>query len=117
VAAADKGAPTAFAVSARGAGLGGQVARLVDRGYQKFLKTAHVELPATASQLHAIHLFSEELKQVTGAIELYNESLGTTAICISMTACRAVKLCRLPHNARGAHRGQGAECRNVGNRE
>jgi hypothetical protein len=32
-----------------------------------------------ASQLHAIHLFSEELKQVTGAIELYNESLGTTS--------------------------------------
>ena len=78
VAAADKGAPTAFAVRP-GALLGGQVARLIDRGYQKFLKTALVELPATASQLHAIHLFSEELKQVTGAIELYNESLGTTS--------------------------------------
>jgi len=78
VAAADKGAPAAFAVRP-GALLGGQVARLLDRGYQKFLKTAHVELPATASQLHAIHLFSEELKQVTGAIELYNESLGTTS--------------------------------------
>jgi hypothetical protein len=78
VAAADKGAPAAFAVRP-GALLGDQVAQLVDRGYQKFLKTAHVELPATASQLHAIHLFSEELKQVTGAIELYNESLGTTS--------------------------------------
>lgn len=78
VAAADNGAPAAFAVRP-GALLGGQVARLLDRGYQKFLKTAHLELPATASQLHAIHLFSEELKQVTGAIELYNESLGTTS--------------------------------------
>ena len=78
VAAADTGAPAAFAVRP-GVLLGGRVARLLDRGYQKFLKTANVELPATASQLHAIHLFSEELKQVTGAIELYNESLGTTS--------------------------------------
>jgi hypothetical protein len=29
--------------------------------------------------LQAIHLFSEELKQLTGAISLYNESLGTTS--------------------------------------
>ena len=78
VAAADQGAPAAFAVRP-GALLGGEVAQLLDRGYQKFLKTVHVELPAMASQLHAIHLFSEELKQVTGAIELYNESLGTTS--------------------------------------
>ncbi len=78
IAAAGKGTPAAFAVRP-GVLLDGQVARLLDRGYQKFLKTAHIELPATASQLHAIHLFSEELKQVTGAIELYNESLGTTS--------------------------------------
>ena len=76
-AAAEKGAPPAIAI-APGAMVGGQLARLVDRGYQKFLQTAHIELPATASQLHAIHQFSEELKQVTGAVDLYNESLGTT---------------------------------------
>jgi hypothetical protein len=29
--------------------------------------------------LQAIHAFSEELKQVSGAISLYNESLGTTS--------------------------------------
>jgi hypothetical protein len=29
--------------------------------------------------LHAIHQFSEELKQLTGATSLYNESLGTTS--------------------------------------
>jgi hypothetical protein len=78
VAAAEKGAPAVFAV-APGALVGGRVARLVDRGYQKFLKTAQFELPATASQLHTIHLFSEELKQLTGVIDLYNESLGTTS--------------------------------------
>jgi hypothetical protein len=53
------------------------VARLLDRGHQKFIKTPQFEIPATASQLHAIHRFSEELKLLTGAIDLYNESLGT----------------------------------------
>ena len=37
------------------------------------------ELPATAAQLHAIHAFTEELNQVTGAMGHYNESLGTTS--------------------------------------
>jgi len=57
----------------------GEVARLLDRGYQKFIKTSQYELPASARQLQAIHAFSEELKQLTGAISLYNESLGTTS--------------------------------------
>ena len=77
-AAADKAAPVAYVVSP-GVLVGGQVARLLDRGYQKFLQTPQFELPATASQLHAIHRFSEELKQRMGAIDLYNESLGTTS--------------------------------------
>jgi hypothetical protein len=59
--------------------LGGQIARLVDRGYQKFLKTPKLEIPASADHLHAIHEFSEELKQAAGATSLYNESLGTTS--------------------------------------
>jgi hypothetical protein len=59
--------------------VGGEVARLVDRGYQKFIKTAKFELPATAAQLEAIHRFSEELKLLTGAADLYNEALGTTS--------------------------------------
>jgi hypothetical protein len=62
-----------------GAVYGGEVARLVDRGYQKFLKTSKYEFPATVTALQAIHLFSEELSQLTGAISLYNESLGTTS--------------------------------------
>jgi hypothetical protein len=62
-----------------GAVFGGQVARLLDRGYQKFLKTAKYEFPATAAQLQAIHLFSEELSQLIGTVSLYNEGLGTTS--------------------------------------
>ena len=76
--ASAKDAPAALAV-APGALVGGQVARLLDRGHQKFIKTPKYEIPATASQLHAIHRFSEELKLLTGAIDLYNESLGTTS--------------------------------------
>jgi len=57
----------------------GQIARLLDRGFQKFIQTPQSELPATAAQLHTIHRFSEELKLLTGAIDLYNESLGTTS--------------------------------------
>ena len=62
-----------------GAMLGGEIARLLDRGYQKFIKTSQFEVPDSATQLQAIHLFSEELSQLTGAISLYNESLGTTS--------------------------------------
>jgi len=73
-----EGTAVAFAVHP-GVMVRGEVARLVDRGYQKFIKTSQYELPASASQLQAIHAFSEELKQLTGAISLYNESLGTTS--------------------------------------
>lgn len=57
----------------------GEVARLLDRGYQKFIKTSQYEIPASASQLQAVHTFSEELKQLIGEVSLYNESLGTTS--------------------------------------
>ncbi len=73
-----KGASAAFLVGP-GALVNGEVGRLLDRGYQKFIKTAKYELPASAAQLQSIHAFSEELKQVSGAISLYNESLGTTS--------------------------------------
>ncbi|HZY73089.1 MAG TPA: hypothetical protein VFE22_08295 [Edaphobacter sp.] len=59
--------------------LNGEISRLLDRGYQKFLKTSHLEVPATADKLRAIHQFSEELNEATGAISLYNQSLGTTS--------------------------------------
>ena len=59
--------------------LGGEISRLLDRGYQKFLKTSKLEIPATADHLRAIHEFSEELKEAVGSMSLYNESLGTTS--------------------------------------
>jgi hypothetical protein len=59
--------------------LNGEISRILDRGYQKFLKTSRLEIPATADHLRALHEFSEELKQVTGSMTLYNESLGTTS--------------------------------------
>lgn len=75
---AAKDASAAFAVSP-GILVKGEVGRLLDRGYQKFIKSSQYEIPASATQLQAIHTFSEDLKQVTGAISLYNESLGTTS--------------------------------------
>jgi hypothetical protein len=73
-----KDAPAAFAIHP-GVLVRGEVARLLDRGYQKFIRTSKYELPATASQLQAIHTFSEELKLLIGDVSLYNESLGTTS--------------------------------------
>ena len=75
---ASPGAPAAYAVSP-GILVKGEVGRLLDRGYQKFIKTSQYEIPATATQLQAIHSFSEGLKQGCGSISLYNESLGTTS--------------------------------------
>jgi len=57
--------------------IGGEISKLVDRGYQKFLRTTKTEVPATADHLKAIHDFTEELKEATGLPSLYNESLGT----------------------------------------
>jgi len=57
----------------------GEVSSLLDRGYQKFLKTSSSEVPATADILQRIHSFAEELKLLVGSVSLYNESLGTTS--------------------------------------
>ena len=59
--------------------LNGEIARLLDRGYQKFIKTSKLEIPATADHLRAIHEFTQELNEATGATSLYNEALGTTS--------------------------------------
>lgn len=59
--------------------LNGEIARLLDRGYQKFFKTSKLEIPATADHLRSLHEFSEELKEAIGGLSLYNESLGTTS--------------------------------------
>ncbi len=59
--------------------VGGEIAKLVDRGYQKFLKTTKTEIAATADHLKALHSFTEELKDALGLNSLYNESLGTVS--------------------------------------
>src|SRR3954467_2176834 len=59
--------------------INGEISKLVDRGYQKFLMTTKSEVPATADHLKAVHEFSEELKEATGMSSLYNESLGTVS--------------------------------------
>jgi hypothetical protein len=59
--------------------IGGEISRLIDKGYQKFLKTTKTEIPATADHLTALHQFSEELREALGEVSLYNESLGTVS--------------------------------------
>jgi hypothetical protein len=59
--------------------IGNEIATLVNRGYQMFLRTpSGREDPAQASQLHAIHSFDEDLREGLGLTSLYNLSLGTT---------------------------------------
>lgn len=59
--------------------VGSEISKLVNRGYQQFLKTSKNELPATADHLKALHQFSEELKVGLGMPSLYNEGLGTVS--------------------------------------
>ena len=76
--AVDTNAPPAFAVLP-GLMVHGQIARLVDRGFQKFFATTQFEIPATASQLQALHSFEEELNQLAGCFSRFNQALGTTS--------------------------------------
>lgn len=59
--------------------IGSEISKLVNRGYQQFLKTSKNEVPATADQLKALQTFSEELKMGLALPSLYNESLGTVS--------------------------------------
>jgi hypothetical protein len=59
--------------------IGSEISKLVNRGYQQFLKTSKTEVPATADHLKALHTFAEELKLALGLPSLYNESLGTVS--------------------------------------
>ena len=59
--------------------LGGEIAYLLDRGFQKFLKTSKLEIAATADRLKAEHRFSDELREVIGEPVLFNEALGTVS--------------------------------------
>jgi hypothetical protein len=60
--------------------LNGEIARLVDGGYQKFFRAASGKTkPALAEDLKALHDFEEDLKEGLGQTSLYNESLGTVS--------------------------------------
>ena len=59
--------------------IGSEISKLVNKGYQQFLKTAKTEVPATADHLKALQQFTEELKEGLGLPTLYNESLGTVS--------------------------------------
>ena len=39
--------------------IGGEISKLVNKGYQQFLKTAKTEVAATADHLKALHQFTE----------------------------------------------------------
>jgi hypothetical protein len=59
---------------------GGEIARLVDGGFQKFLETpSGGRRPALATQLKRLHDFKEDLDEAMGLESLYHESLGTVS--------------------------------------
>jgi len=57
----------------------GELARLVDRGYQKFFKTADAEVPALPEQMSDLARFENELRFACGIPSLYNEGLGSVS--------------------------------------
>ena len=59
--------------------IGGEISTLVDRGYQKFLRTSKLEVAATAAHLQALHAFDEELCEAIGTTDYYNLALGTVS--------------------------------------
>ena len=57
--------------------VGGEIAALIDGGYQKFWRAGDRRIPALAGQLTALHEFEEDLREALGLESLYNTSLGT----------------------------------------
>lgn len=59
--------------------IGAEIAPLVDQGYQKIFRAASGKAAAAqAGHLHALHTFTEDLREQLELTSLYNESLGTT---------------------------------------
>jgi hypothetical protein len=59
--------------------IGGEISKLINRGYQQVLKTSKTEVAATADHLKSLQQFTEELKEALCLPSLYNESLGTVS--------------------------------------
>ena len=73
-------APGNVKIAIAGLLVNGEIAELVNAGYQMFLKTPSGRLlPAMASQLKALHAFDEDLREGLGLTSLYNLSLGTVS--------------------------------------
>lgn len=71
---------SARVVNTAGMLLGGEIARLVDGGFQKFFRTdTGRQKPALAQDLVALHGFEEDVKEALGQESYYNESLGTVS--------------------------------------
>ncbi len=59
--------------------IGDEIGLLTDLGYQKVFETpSGLRVPALASDLRALHDFTEDLREGLGITSLYNEGLGTT---------------------------------------
>src|SRR5271163_507634 len=46
--------------------IGSEISKLVNRGYQEFMKTTKTAVPVTADQLNALQQFPEEMKEALG---------------------------------------------------
>jgi len=58
----------------------GEIAALVDGGFQKFFMTpGGIRRPALAAELKAVHNFQEDLREALGLETLYNEAMGTVS--------------------------------------
>lgn len=59
--------------------MGGGIAYLLDRGFQKFWQSGDRAQPANAEQLKSLHRFEADLRSIMGLTALYNQSLGTVS--------------------------------------
>ena len=76
----EDGGSGAVKIGKAGVLVGEEIAMVVSRGYQMFLRTpSGREIPALAGHLHKLHDFDEDLREALGVTSLYNLSLGTTS--------------------------------------
>jgi hypothetical protein len=69
---------TGYQIDPVGIVVGNEIGELVDAGNQKYwLTPSGKREPATAEQLHALHAFTEDLREGLDLKSLYNEGLGT----------------------------------------
>ncbi len=68
--------------------IGSEISKLVNKGYQQFLKTSKTEVPATADHLKALQQFTEELKEGLGCPACTTNRSVRSASRITTTASR-----------------------------